>query len=36
VIRLFEFIDWVMALPEELDQGLWQEIHEMEEEKKME
>ena len=36
VIRLFEFIDWIMALPKELEQGLWQEIHKMEEEKKME
>ncbi len=36
VIRLFEFIDWVMALPKELEQGLWQEIHKMEEERKME
>ena len=25
-----------MALPKELEQGLWQEIHKMEEEKKME
>jgi hypothetical protein len=28
--------DWVMALPKVLEQGLWQEIHKMEEEKKME
>ncbi len=28
--------DWIMALPKELEQGLWQEIHKIEEEKKME
>ncbi|MBE9551800.1 MAG: DUF4351 domain-containing protein [Proteobacteria bacterium] len=36
VFHLFEFIDWIMALPKELEQGLWQEIHKMEEEKMME
>ncbi len=36
VIRLFEFIDWVMALPEDLEHGLWTEIQKIEEERKME
>jgi len=36
VTRLFEFIDWVMVLPKDLEQGLWQEIQKMEEGKKME
>ena len=36
VIRLFQFIDWVMSLPEELEKGLWTEIQKYEEETKME
>ena len=36
VIRLFEFIDWIMSLPEELEKGLWTEIQKFEEETKME
>ncbi len=36
VIRLFQFIDWVMSLPEELEKGLWREIQKYEEETKME
>ncbi len=36
VIRLFDFIDWVMALPEELEEDLWVEIQKIEEESKME
>ncbi len=36
VVLLFEFIDWIMTLPEELERGLWAEIHKMEREKKME
>ncbi len=36
VIRLFDFIDWVMALPEELEEDLWTEIQKIEEESKME
>lgn len=36
VIRLFDFIDWVMALPEELEDDLWTEIQKIEEERKME
>ena len=36
VIRLFDFIDWVMALPEELEEQLWTEIRKFEEEEKME
>ncbi len=36
VILLFEFIDWVMSLPENLENSFWEEINEMEEEMKME
>ena len=36
VIQLFDFIDWVMALPEELEEELWAEVQKIEEEKKME
>ena len=36
VIRLFDFIDWVMALPDELEEQLWTEIQKIEEEEKME
>ena len=36
VIRLFQFIDWVMSLPEDLEKGLWIEIQKYEEETKME
>ena len=36
VIRLFQFIDWVMSLPDEFDDGLWMEIQKIEEEAKME
>lgn len=36
VIRLFDFIDWVMGLPEELEEQLWTEIQKIEEEGKME
>ena len=36
VIRLFQFIDWVMSLPDELEEGLWMEIQKIEEESKME
>ncbi len=36
VIQLFDFIDWVMALPEELEEELWTEIQKIEEERKME
>jgi len=35
VIRLFHFIDWLMALPEYMEEEFWQEISEYEEEKKM-
>lgn len=35
VIQLFEFIDWVMSLPEELEKGLWTEIQRFVEETKM-
>ena len=36
VIRLFQFIDWTMSLPDELEEGLWMEIQKLEEEAKME
>ena len=35
ILNLFRFIDWVMGLPEELEEALWQEIHEYEEAKRM-
>ncbi len=35
VIRLFGFIDWIMNLPEELSESLWDELSSYEEEKKM-
>ena len=33
---LFQFIDWAMSLPKELEEGLWLEIQKLEEEEKME
>lgn len=35
VINLFGFIDWVMSLPEALEQDFWQEIQQLEEERRM-
>ncbi|MEH2178127.1 hypothetical protein [Nostoc sp.] len=35
IINLFRFIDWVMRLPEELENSFWQEVTQYEEEKKM-
>lgn len=35
VINLFGFIDWVMSLPEELEQEFWQEVRNFEEEQRM-
>ena len=35
VINLFGFIDWVMSLPEELDQQFWQEVRKLEKERRM-
>jgi hypothetical protein len=35
VIRLFHFIDWMMALPDGMEEEFWQEIGEYEEEKKV-
>lgn len=35
IINLFQFIDWVMKLPEELENSFWQEVTQYEEEKKM-
>ena len=36
VVRLFQFIDWAMSLPDELEEGLWREIQKIEEETRME
>ena len=36
IIDLFRFIDWAMALPEELENDFWQEIQQHEKVKKME
>ncbi len=35
IINLFRFIDWVMRLPEELENSFWQEVTQYEEENKM-
>ncbi len=35
VLELFRFIDWLLILPGELDKLFWQELHQIEEEKKM-
>ncbi|WP_315787425.1 cytosolic protein [Fischerella sp. JS2] len=35
IINLFQFIDWVMRLPEELENSFWREVTQYEEEKKM-
>ncbi len=35
VINLFHFIDWVMSLPQELEQEFWQSVQELEEERSM-
>jgi len=35
ILELFRFIDWVLALPEALEQQLWTEIQQFEEEKRM-
>ncbi len=35
VINLFGFIDWVMSLPEELEQEFWREVRDFEEEQLM-
>jgi flagellar biosynthesis/type III secretory pathway protein FliH len=35
IINLFRFIDWVMRLPERLENSFWQEFTQYEEEKKM-
>jgi hypothetical protein len=36
VIALFEFIDWAMSMPRELESGLWREIEKIERERKVE
>ncbi len=33
IINLFHFIDWIMKLPEEVEESFWTEIHEYEEAK---
>ena len=35
IIRLFRFIDWIMRLPEELEESFWQDIRQYEEEQTM-
>lgn len=35
ILELFRFIDWVLALPEALEQQLWTEMRQFEEEKRM-
>ncbi|MCL1469274.1 cytosolic protein [Argonema antarcticum] len=35
VINLFAFIDWMMTLPQELEQNFWQEFREYQEEQRM-
>lgn len=35
IIDLFAFIDWIMRLPEELEQSLWEEVQKLEEIRKM-
>jgi hypothetical protein len=35
VINLFRFIDWVMSLPEELEQDFWREVVQLQEEMRM-
>lgn len=35
VINLFQFIDWVMSLPQELEEEFWQAVKQLEEERSM-
>ena len=35
IIQLLRFIDWIMRLPKDLENGFWQDIHRYEEEKNM-
>ncbi len=35
VLNLFRFIDWVLQLPEELDEGFWREVCQLEEVRSM-
>lgn len=35
ILELFRFIDWVLVLPEELEDQLWVEVRQFEEEKQM-
>jgi hypothetical protein len=35
ILHLFRFIDWVMRLPEELEEGFWRNVQQYEEEQRM-
>ncbi|XWK87734.1 MAG: hypothetical protein U7127_26665 [Phormidium sp.] len=35
IINLFQFIDWIMSLPQELDREFWQEVIQLEGERRM-
>jgi hypothetical protein len=35
VINLFRFIDWVMSLPQELEQDFWREVIQLQEDRQM-
>lgn len=35
IINLFQFVDWIMSLPQELEQQFWQEVIQLEEERRM-
>ncbi len=35
IINLFQFVDWIMSLPQELEQQFWQEVINLEEERRM-
>jgi hypothetical protein len=35
ILHLFRFIDWVMRLPEELEEGFWQNVQQYEEKQRM-
>ena len=35
VVNLFQFIDWIMSLPEELEQEFWREVRNLEEDLRM-
>jgi hypothetical protein len=35
ILELFRLIDWMMDLPKELDDGVWQEVYQFEEDQRM-